>query len=47
MTWVAAQVVLFRPAQRAQYLPYVRHGAEYLRNVLWDKQDGGLLPGTE
>ena len=45
MTWVAAQVVLRRPAQREQYLPYVRHGADYLRNVLWDKQAGGFFWG--
>ena len=45
MTWVAAQVVLYRPAQRDQYLPYVRHGADYLRNVLWDKQYGGFYWG--
>ena len=45
MTWVAAQIVLHRPAQRDQYLPYVRHGADYLRDVLWDKQDGGFFWG--
>ncbi len=45
MTWVAAQVVLHRPAQSAQYLPYVRHGADYLRNTLWDKQNGGFFWG--
>ncbi len=45
MTWVAAQVVLHRPAQREQYLPYVRHGADYLRNTLWDKKDGGFFWG--
>ena len=45
MTWVAAQIVLSRPAQREQYLPYVRHGADYLRNVLWDKQYGGFFWG--
>ena len=45
MTWVAAEVVLRRPDLRAQYLPYVRHGAEYLANVLWDKQDGGFFWG--
>jgi cellobiose epimerase len=45
MTWVAAQVVMRRPALRAQYLPYVRHGADYLANVMWDKQDGGFFWG--
>lgn len=45
MTWVAAQIVMRRPALRAQYLPYVRHGADYLANVMWDKQDGGFFWG--
>jgi mannobiose 2-epimerase len=45
MTWVAAQVVLRRPALREQYLPYVRHGTDYLANVMWDKQDGGFYWG--
>lgn len=45
MTWVAAEVVLARPAQRAQYLPYMRHGADFLRDVLWDKQYGGFFWG--
>jgi mannobiose 2-epimerase len=45
MTWVAAQVTLRRPALREQYLPYVRHGADYLANVMWDKQDGGFYWG--
>lgn len=45
MTWVAAQVVLRRPSLREQYLPYVRHGADYLANVLWDKRDGGFFWG--
>jgi len=45
MTWVAAQVVLRRPALHGQYLSYVRHGADYLANVMWDKQDGGFFWG--
>jgi mannobiose 2-epimerase len=45
MTWVAAQIVLRRPALSEQYLPYVRHGADYIRNVLWDKEDGGFFWG--
>ncbi len=45
MTWVAAEVVLRRPALRDTYLPYVRQGADYLVNVLWDKQDGGFFWG--
>ena len=45
MTWVAAQVTLRRPALREQYLPYVRHGADYLADVMWDKKDGGFYWG--
>jgi len=45
MTWVAAQVVLRRPSLREQYLPYVRHGSDYLANVMWDKKDGGFFWG--
>ncbi len=45
MTWVAAQVVLRRPVLSEQYLPYVHHGADYIANVLWDKQDGGFFWG--
>ena len=45
MTWTAATVVARRPALRVQYLPYVRHGLAYLRNVLWDPQHGGFFWG--
>ncbi len=44
-TWIAAQVVLHRPTQRAQFLQYVRHGVDYLRNTLWDKRAGGSFWG--
>ena len=47
MTWVSAQVVIRRPDLKAQYLPYVRHGIEYLNNVLWDKQYGGFYWGLQ
>ena len=45
MTWVAAEVVLRRPALRDAYLPIVRHGADYLVDVLWDKRAGGFFWG--
>ncbi len=45
MTWTAATVTLRRPALRAQYLPYVRHGVAYLQDTLWDKQYGGFFWG--
>jgi mannobiose 2-epimerase len=47
MTWIAAQVVMRRPELRAQYLPIVQHGVEYLNNVLWDKQYGGFYWGLD
>jgi cellobiose epimerase len=47
MTWVAAQVAMRRPDLREQFLPYVRHGTEYLREVMWDKKDGGFFWGLD
>lgn len=45
MTWVASQIVMLRPDLKQQYLPYARHGLDFLNNVLWDKQDGGPFWG--
>ncbi|HEY0784404.1 MAG TPA: AGE family epimerase/isomerase, partial [Acidobacteriaceae bacterium] len=45
MTWVAAEVAMRRPEMRAEYLPYVRQGVEFLSNVMWDKQYGGFYWG--
>jgi mannobiose 2-epimerase len=47
MTWVASQVVLREPAMKAQYLPYVHQGVDYLQNVMWDKQYGGFYWGLD
>ena len=47
MTWVASQVVLREPNQREAFLPIVRHGVDYLRNVMWDKQYGGFYWGLD
>jgi mannobiose 2-epimerase len=47
MTWVAAQVVMHRPDLKDQYLPIVKHGVEYLNDVLWDKQYGGFYWGLD
>lgn len=38
MTWIAAQIVRRRPDLKDQFLPVVRHGMDFLSNVLWDKQ---------
>ncbi len=45
MTWMAAEIVMHRPELKDQYLPIVKHGVEYLRDVLWDKQYGGFYWG--
>ena len=47
MTWIAAQVAMRRPELRDQYIPYVKHGVDYLQNVLWDKQYGGFYLGLD
>jgi cellobiose epimerase len=45
MTWITSQIVQRRPALREQYLPYVKHGMEYLTGTLWDKEQGGFYWG--
>jgi cellobiose epimerase len=47
MTWVAAQVVLREPKRRDEFLPIVRHGVDFLANVMWDKQYGGFFWGLD
>ena len=47
MTWLAAQIVMKRPDLKAQFLPIVSHGVDYLTNVLWDKRDGGFFWGLD
>jgi len=47
MTWVAAQVVLRYPNEKDKFLPIVRHGEDYLQNVMRDKQDGGFFWGVD
>ena len=47
MTWVAAQVVLREPQRKDEFAPIVRHGVEFLRDVMWDKQDGGFFWGLD
>jgi mannobiose 2-epimerase len=47
MTWVAGQVASRRPDLREEFLPYARHGARYLAEVLWDKQYGGFYWGLD
>ena len=45
MTWLASEIVERRPAMKEQYLPYVKHGIDYLTGTLWDKQYGGFYWG--
>jgi cellobiose epimerase len=47
MTWIAAQIVMHRPDLKEQFLPIVRHGVDFLSNVLWDKQYGGFFWGLD
>ena len=47
MTWIAAQVALRRPELKERYLPYVRHGIDYLSGVAWDKEQGGFYWGLQ
>ena len=47
MTWLAAQIAVQRPDLKEQYLPVVRHGLDFLSNVLWDKERGGFFWGLD
>jgi mannobiose 2-epimerase len=47
MTWVASQVVLREPGKKAEFLPVVKQGLDFLENVMWDKQDGGFFWGID
>ena len=47
MTWLASQVVLREPGKKAEFLPYVRQGLDFLENAMWDKQDGGFFWGLD
>ena len=47
MTWVASQVVLREPDKKAEFLPVVKQGLDFLENVMWDKQNGGFFWGLD
>jgi cellobiose epimerase len=47
MTWVASTISVRRPELKDEYLPIARRGLDYLRNVLWDKEDGGFYWGLQ
>lgn len=42
MIWAAAEVAMRRPEKAQEYLGYGRHGARYLQDVMWDKNNGGF-----
>lgn len=42
-TWITAEVARRRPDLREEFTRYTRHGADYLRTVLWDPQYGGFF----
>jgi mannobiose 2-epimerase len=45
MTWICSQIVQRRAGLKKQYLPYVKHGIDYLTDTLWDKEKGGFYWG--
>jgi mannobiose 2-epimerase len=47
MTWVASQVVLREPKLKDEFVPIVHQGVEFLRNVMWDKENGGFFWGLD
>jgi mannobiose 2-epimerase len=47
MTWMSAQIAMRRPDLKERFLPIARHGLAYLRDVLWDGQDGGFFWGLD
>ena len=43
MTWTAAEVAKRRPDLREQYLSYAQHGFAFLRDKMWDAEQGGFF----
>src|SRR5512133_1857571 len=43
MTWTAAEVAKRRPELREEYLQYARHGFDFLKNKMWDREQGGFF----
>lgn len=42
LTWTAAEVALRLPDRRERMEPVVRHGTEFLREKMWDRECGGF-----
>jgi cellobiose epimerase len=47
MTWISSQVAVQRPELKDKFLPFARHGLDFLNDVLWDKQYGGFHWGVD
>jgi mannobiose 2-epimerase len=45
MTWISAEIAMRRPRMKERFLPIVRHGVDFLTNLMWDKQYGGFFWG--
>jgi len=41
--WNGAAIALARPALRQEYLGYARHGSDFLRERMWDREHGGFF----
>lgn len=46
-TWTAAAVALAYPRQKDTFLPYARHGLQFLADKMWDAQRGGFFDRTD
>lgn len=42
LTWLAAKAAPEFPARSREYQAYSKHGLDFLRDQMWDKEDGGL-----
>ncbi len=42
LTWTAAQAAMRLPREEFIYRNYARHGVDFLRDTMWDAQDGGF-----
>jgi mannose/cellobiose epimerase-like protein (N-acyl-D-glucosamine 2-epimerase family) len=43
LAWTAAEVAHRRPDLHDEYIPYARHGLAFLKDKLWDKENGGFF----
>lgn len=43
LTWLAAHTAMRRPEHRDAFDSHARHGLAFLRDVMWDKDEGGFF----